>query len=146
MTSTSRDTETFKAPLARRNPLFSFLTGLSALAVLLQGVWAGVFLQHDGEREASASWIDVHARGADISIALTFAALIVAIAKLRSRADLMLGTVALLVLLVAESYLGGLIRDNGKYSLTVIHVPFAMALMALAVWLPLRSWRATGRS
>lgn len=39
-------------------------------AVLLQGVWAGIFLEHDGERDAASSWIDVHARGGDIALAL----------------------------------------------------------------------------
>ena len=28
---------------------FSVLTGLTALAVLLQGLWAGIFLEHDGK-------------------------------------------------------------------------------------------------
>src|SRR5689334_22486428 len=46
-----------------RTTLFSALTGLAALAVLLQGLWAGVFLEHDGQRDDAGSWIDVHARG-----------------------------------------------------------------------------------
>ena len=40
-----------------------------------------------------------------------------------------------------EAYLGGLIRDAGKDTLTAVHVPLAMALMGLAVWLPLRARR-----
>jgi hypothetical protein len=28
--------------------------------VLLQGLWAGIFLQHDGQRDAASGWIDVH--------------------------------------------------------------------------------------
>jgi hypothetical protein len=48
------------------------------------------------------------------------------------------------VLLVVEAYLGGLIRDDGKDSLTAVHVPLALALMALAVWLPLRAAASVG--
>jgi heme A synthase len=44
------------------------------------------------------------------------------------------------VLLVLEAYLGGLIRDEGKDTLTAVHVPLAMLLIGLAVWL---SFRAT---
>jgi hypothetical protein len=48
---------------------------------------------------------------------------------------------ALTVLLVLEAYLGGLIRDEGRDFLTAIHVPLAMLLMGLAVWLPFRAAR-----
>ena len=125
-----------------RTVLYTVLIGLAGLAVLLQGLWAGIFLEHDGARDDSANWIDVHARGADVAIVLTVAALIVGFVQLRARRDLLLGTVALLVLLVVESYIGGLIRDNGKDTLTAVHVPLAMAMMALVVWLPLRVRRA----
>ena len=121
--------------------LFSALIGLAAVAVLLQGLWAGIFLEHDGRRDAASSWIDVHARGADVAILLAVVATLVALIKLRHRRDLVIGSGVLTLLLVVESYLGGLIRDSGKDTLTAIHVPLAMALMALVVWLPLRARR-----
>lgn len=129
------------APASRsdRSPVFSALIGLAALAVLLQGLWAGIFLAHDGERDSSGGWIDVHARGADIAILLTVAATIFAFVKLRDRRDLWIGGIVLVVLLILESYLGGLIRDDSKDSLTAVHVPLAMAIMGLVVWLPLRA-------
>lgn len=34
---------------------------------------------------------------------------------------------------------GGLIVDEGKDVMAAVHVPLAMALMGLAVWLPLRA-------
>jgi len=123
--------------------VFRALTGLAALAVLLQGLWAGIFLEHDGQRDSSSRWIDVHARGGEVALALSALALVFAIVRLRSRRDLLLGAAVLMVLLGLESYLGGLIRDNGKDTLTAVHVPLALAIMALAVWLPLRSGRAT---
>ena len=133
------------APSGRseRSPVYSALIGLAALAVLLQGLWAGIFLAHDGERDSSGGWIDVHARGADVAIVLTVAATIFAFVKLRERRDLWIGGIALTVLLVLESYLGGLIRDDGKDTLTAVHVPLAMAIMGLVVWLPLRARKRT---
>ena len=126
-----------------RNRLYSVLIGTISLLVVLQGLWAGIFLEHDGARDDAATWIDVHARGADIAIGLTVLALVVAVIRLRARRDLLLGTAALAVLLVGESYLGGLIRDAGQDTLTAVHVPIAMTIMGLVVWLPLRA-RRTG--
>ena len=123
------------------SPVFSALIGLAALAVLLQGLWAGIFLEHDGKRDAAANWIDVHAHGADVAILLGILATAYAFWKLRPRRDLWVGSGIFTLLTILESYIGGLIRDDGKDTLTAVHVPLAMALMALAVWLPLRARR-----
>jgi hypothetical protein len=122
-------------------PVFSSLAGLAALVVLLQGLWAGIFLEHDGKRDAAQSWIDLHARGADIALVLAVLTTAWAVWKLRSRRDLWGGGLVLVVLLVGEAYLGGLIRDEGKDTLTSVHVPLAMAIMAVSVWLPARAAR-----
>ncbi len=139
MTTSTTDRAT---PVTRTgSPVYSALIGLSALVVLLQGLWAGIFLEHDGERDAASSWIDVHARGADLAILLGVLATGYALWKLRPRRDLWVGSLVLTVLLVLEAYLGGLVRDDGQDTLTAVHVPLAMALMGLAVWLPLRARR-----
>jgi hypothetical protein len=122
--------------------LFTVLVGLSGLAVLLQGLWAGIFLEHDGQRDAASSWIDVHARGGEVALVLAAAAVVVGLVRLRGRRELWLGAAALTVLLAFEAYLGGLIRDDSKDTLTAVHVPLAMAIMALAVWLLARARRA----
>lgn len=145
MTSASPRVETSSTTAPVRTPgrrLFGILTGLTALLVLLQGLWAGIFLEHDGQRDAAESWIEVHARGGEITLLLAVAALVVAWVKLRGRRDLLLGSTALVLLLVLESYIGGLIADDSKDSLTAVHVPLAMATMAVAVWLPLRARHA----
>jgi hypothetical protein len=126
---------------AGRRRVYSALTGLAALAVLLQGLWAGIFLEHDGHRDDAGGWIDVHARGGEVVILLALLATVWALARLRARTDLVLGAIALTVLAVLEAYLGGLIRDDGQDSLTAIHVPLAMLLMGLAVWLPFQAAR-----
>lgn len=124
---------------AGRRRIYSALIGLTALAVLLQGLWAGIFLEHDGQRDAAAGWIDVHARGGEVAIVLALLATVWALARLRARKDLLVGTIALTVLLVVEAYIGALIRDDGKDTLTAVHVPLAMLLMGLVVWLSFRA-------
>lgn len=126
------------APVTR-NALFNVLIGLAALAVLLQGLWAGIFLQHDGQRDAAGRWIDVHATGGEVAIALAALATIVGFIKLRRRKDLWIGAAALTVLLILEAYIGGLIRDASKDTLTAVHVPLGMALMALVIWILVRA-------
>jgi hypothetical protein len=67
---------------------------------------------------------------------------------LRRRRDLVLGSIVLTVLLVLEAYIGGLIRDDGMDSLTPVHVPLALLVMGVAVWLPFRArraWQPAGR-
>jgi len=126
-------------PPGRGDAVFSALTGLTALAVLLQGLWAGIFLEHDGKRDDASSWIDVHARGGDIAILLAAIATVYAFTRLRQRRDLVIGAAVLTVLLLVEAWLGGQIRDASKDTLTAVHVPLAMALMGLSVWLPVRA-------
>jgi hypothetical protein len=109
--------------------------GLAGVVILFQGLWAGLFI-HEG-KDYEQKWVDVHARGADLAILLTVIAAVILVVKLRHRTDLIIGTVAMAVILVLEAYLGGLIGNNS--GLTAIHFPLAMALVGLAVWLPLRA-------
>jgi heme A synthase len=138
MTSASTaERETTTAPTPARSKLYSTLIGLAALAVLLQGLWAGLFV-HEG-KDYQQFWVDVHARGAELSIALAAAATVTAYVKLRARRDLLIGSAVLTGLLVVEAYLGGLIGDSP--AVTAVHFPLALALTALVVWLPLRARR-----
>ncbi|HEY6794009.1 MAG TPA: hypothetical protein VI248_04930 [Kineosporiaceae bacterium] len=137
-TTTEREVETRPATVGSVK-WFSAVSGLAALAVLLQGLWAGLFLEHDGQRDAAAGWIDVHARCGEVALVLAAVAAVVAWVRLRNRRDLLVASSALVALLVLESWLGGLIRDDGQDTLTVVHVPVAMAIMGLAVWLPIRA-------
>ena len=141
MTTKSTTTTTATASATRpgtRSVLFNVLIGLTALDVLLQAVWAGIFLEHDGERDAADNWIEVHAHGGEVGIALALLATIVALVQLRPRKDLWVASGALTVLLIVEAYIGGVIADDSKDTLTAVHIPLAMAIMALAIWLPLR--------
>lgn len=140
-TTTSARTHRATEDTRGSRQVFAALTGLAALAILLQGLWAGIFLEHDGERDAAGNWIDIHATGGEVAIALAALAAIWALFRLRGRKDLVIGAIVLTLLLVLEAYIGGLIRDDSKDTLTAVHVPFALLLMAIAVWLPLRAGR-----
>jgi hypothetical protein len=139
LTSTTRTSAPASTGRRARNPLYNAVIGLTALAVLLQGLWAGLFLRDDGKAPGAESWVDVHARGGDIAILLAAVATVVAFWKLRGRRDLWVGSAVLTVLLVLEAYLGGLIRDDHVGSLTAVRVPLAMAIMGLVIWLPVRA-------
>jgi heme A synthase len=115
---------------------YTVLIALATVAIVLQGLWAGLFLDHSG---GGGSWLEVHARGGEVALVLAALAAVVGFTRARSRRDLWLGAGALSALLVLEAYLGGLIHDSGKDTLTAVHVPLAMAIVGLSVWLLVRS-------
>src|SRR5687767_2929836 len=128
-------------PARDRGGLFTILVGLASLGVLLQGLWAGMFIRPGVAFDAF--WVTVHARGAEVTIALALAAAVVAFLWLRPRRDLVIGSAALVVLLAFEAFIGGEVYDNQW--LTAVHIPLALALMGLALWLPLRARRSADR-
>jgi heme A synthase len=121
-----------------RSPLYSALVGLASLGVLLQGVWAGLFIREG--QPFDAHWVAVHSLDGQVTTALALVATVIAFVQLRARRDLLVGTAALTVLLVVEVALGEAVGRS--HALQVVHIPLALALMGLAVWLPLRARRA----
>ncbi|HET8602163.1 MAG TPA: hypothetical protein VFL99_17705 [Segeticoccus sp.] len=142
--STQLDTrpETTTGNTGARDRLYSALIGLTALLVLLQGLWAGLFIREGKSFDASAAqarWVEVHDVGARAAIILAAVSFVVALWRLRSRKELLVGTGVLVLLLMLEAYIGGEIGN--KPSWPSIHIPLGMALMALSVWLPFRAAR-----
>ncbi|MBE7187870.1 hypothetical protein [Jatrophihabitans endophyticus] len=115
--------------------LFAALVGVTAVLIVLQGVWAGMFIREG--QDNTHSWVEVHDWGARAAILVSLIAAVVAVVRLRSRRDLLIGSVALFVLLFVEAYVGGLIGDSPAAE--TVHFPLALALVGLAVWLPIRS-------
>jgi Ca2+/Na+ antiporter len=113
------------------------LIWIVAAGVVLQGLWAGVFLQHDWRGGESAAWVDVHARAGELTILVAGAATVVAYRRLRHRRAMYRASAALTALLVLEAFLGGLIRDHNVWWLTAVHIPLAMVLVWLTVELAL---------
>jgi heme A synthase len=123
-----------------RHPLYSALIGLATLGVLLQGLWAGLFVQEG--QDYQENWVGVHALDGEVTTALAALATVIAFLFLRRRRrDLVVGSAVFTVLLVLEAYVGGEIGGNPR--LTAVHFPLALALMGLAVWLPVRATRRT---
>ncbi len=122
-------------PSTRPHPAFSALVGLTSLGVLLQGLWAGLFLGTDDH----GTWVGVHQHGGSATLVLALLATIAAAVWMRHRRPVVVATAALFVLLVVE-YLLGTWADDARGNL-VVHVPLAMLLMALAVYLPVMARR-----
>lgn len=121
----------------QRNPLFSALIGLTTLAIFFQSVWAGMIIR--ANKDYNETWVNIHDWGARVAFLLALVATVVALVKLRSRRDLVIGSAALTVLIFVESYIGGIIGD--KAGAVAVHIPLGFAIFALAVWLPTRTVR-----
>jgi hypothetical protein len=119
--------------------IFASLVGMLALITFFQGAMAGVFVRDDKERDARSDYIDAHALGAHVGTVLAIATALFVVWKLRERKPLLIGSILLALAFLAESYIGGLIRDEDKQSLTPIHVPLAMAITGLTVWLSVKA-------
>ncbi|HEX6403338.1 MAG TPA: hypothetical protein VF003_09335 [Pseudonocardiaceae bacterium] len=124
------------APAAVR--IFSIVNGLTLLGVLLQAVWAGLFIDQTGRD----MWITVHEIGGFVVVLLALVTALVAAALLR-RADsaLTLGAVGLLVLIVVQTGLGEAITTSGRQELIVSHVPLAMLIFGLGIYLSIAGAR-----
>ncbi|MCE5291718.1 MAG: hypothetical protein LLG14_21110 [Nocardiaceae bacterium] len=120
----------------RSSRVFSFLIALSSFTVVLQGVWAGLFLR-EGEGY-DEEWIDVHGDGGLIALGLAILACAFGLLQLRARRWLVALGLVYAALLAVEVYLGGLVGETG--GLAAIHIPLALVIVALGTHLFLRSW------
>jgi hypothetical protein len=119
------------------HPAWSALVGLTTLGVLLQGLWAGLFLRRGAG--SPQTWVEVHQHGGEVTVLLALLATVAAAVWLRSRRDLLIGTALLFLLLVVELGLGMAVDDAG--GAVAVHVPLALLIMGLAVWLPVAARR-----
>jgi hypothetical protein len=123
--------------IPKPHPAWSALVGLTTLGVLLQGLWAGLFLRRGaGGRD---TWVSIHQHSGETTVLLALLATIAAVIWLRDRRDLLIPTALLFVLLVVELVLGYTIEDSSNA--VAVHVPLALLIMGLAVWLPVAARR-----
>jgi hypothetical protein len=123
-------------PLARSGPVFAALTGLTALAILLQAVFAGAEIAPN----SSSGWLSAHNANADVTVALAVITAIYAVVALRHSARaLVIGAVALAVLVIVQTAIGHAITDDNDNGLLAIHVPLAMVVFGLTIWLSVRA-------
>lgn len=108
---------------------------------MAQGFLAGVFLQNN-KRDPYATWISAHGAVADITTIVALLSLITAFIWLKTRRDLLYGSGALFVAVLVETGLGHLINGSvggtDHDALTILHIPLALAIMVLAMWLSAR--------
>lgn len=145
-TTTDTDHRGGAAPARRahRSTVYSILIGLASLGVLLQGVWAGLFIRESSKNVGS--WVSVHDTGAKVTFVLAGLAFVAALVWLRHRLALVIATAVFVALIYVESYIGGEIGKHAWYQ--SVHFPLAMALLALAIYLPVMHRRGavpTGR-
>jgi len=119
-------------PLARTGPIFAALIGLTTLAILLQAVFAGEFV----DRSHTGGWLSAHNANAVVVIALAVITAIYAVVALRNTARaLVIGSIVLAVLVIVQTVIGHAITDDNDNGLLVIHIPLAMLVFGLAIWL-----------
>ena len=137
MATTESSTTPAAAAARTRSPLFSALIGLTGLVILLQGVWAGMFIR-EGE-DFREKWVTVHSIGGTVALALALVAMIVAIVQLRARREVLIGSIVFFVLLLLEGLLGGFIGDTP--AVETVHFPLALLLLGMTAWLSVRASR-----
>jgi glycerol-3-phosphate acyltransferase PlsY len=116
--------------------VFNMLAGVTTLAVFLQAISAGIFMSFRGG-DAGAPWVTTHDVVADVAVVLALATAVVAIVALRRSAPGLMGaSIALVVMLVLQTLIGHWIE--GARWLVAIHVPLAMLVFAVTIWLSVR--------
>jgi hypothetical protein len=122
--------------LARFGPGYAALIGLVALAILAQGVLAGVFI----EPGAHSGALNAHDINADVTLALSIVAAIYASVLLRTAApSLVVGSIVLVCLVIALVAIGHAITGSSDHGLAPVHVPLALLTFGLTIWLSVRA-------
>ena len=128
--------QSWHAPVSRFGPGYAALVGLVSLAIVLQGIFAGVFIEPGSHSGA----LNAHNVNADVALGLAIVAAGYAIAFLRDAAPaLVIRSVVLVALLIALVAIGHAITGSGDNSLTPVHVPLALFAFGLTIWLSVRA-------
>jgi hypothetical protein len=138
-TSTSfSPSRTVSVPASRRR-IFAIGNGLTTLAIFLQSVTAGQFVSQDHKD----GWIDIHGAVADAAWGFALLTAVYALIVLRrANPRLTVLSVVLFVLALVETGIGHLITDLHQDGWIGVHVPLALLLFGLTVWMSIRSARA----
>lgn len=130
-------TSTSATPVSSRTiRLFAAFTGVTSLLIFLQAVTAGEFVS----QEDRDPWIGVHGIVGDLTMLVALGVAIFTIVVFRaSHRVLMWASIALFLLLVIQTTLGHLITDSKQDGLIGVHVPLALVVFALTVWLSIRA-------
>ena len=126
------------AALVRSGPVFAALTGLTSLAILLQAVFAGEFI----DPTSHGGWLSAHDVNADVVIGLAVVTALYAVVALRTAArPLVIASVVLALAVAAQTAIGHAISDSNDKGLLVIHLPLALLVFGLTIWLSVSARR-----
>lgn len=129
-------TDSTRPVSARAIRSFAALTGVTALLILLQAVTAGEFVSQEGRE----SWIAVHSIVSNVTLVVALVVAIFTVVVFRSgHRVLMWASSALFVLLLTQTVLGHLITDAKQDGWIAVHVPVALIVFGLTVWLSIRA-------
>ena len=131
----------------QRTPrVYTALAALTALGILVQAALAGQFIDRNGR----GGWIHAHSVNADLVAALAILTAAYSLVTMRRSArELAIGSVVLAVLVLIQLMVGQAITQHSDDGLIAIHVPLAMVIFGLSIWLnvrPRRQSRNTARS
>lgn len=114
---------------------FAALTGLTSLAIFAQAITAGAFINQPGRQ----GWVDVHGMVANAAWVFALVTAVLAVVSFRTLAPALTGAaVALFVLLIIQTGMGYAIA-GGADGLLIVHVPLALLVFGLTVWLSVRA-------
>lgn len=137
-TLTRPETRTPGATTSTGARAFTILTGLTTAAILVQAVIAGQFVGKD----AADGWITTHGVIADVTWGLALVTAAVGAVTLRRTAPrLVAAACGLFVLTLAQTGIGHLITDKGEDGWIPVHVPLAVLIFGLAIWLSVQTAR-----
>ena len=128
-------TTTTAAPV-RGLRAFTPLAGVTSLGIFLQAITAGEFVS----QEHRDGWIAVHDIVADVTIVAALATAIVGLLVVRKVSRLVAwGSVVLFVLLILQTVTGHLITGAKQDGWIGVHVPLALLVFGLTIWLSIRA-------
>ncbi|CAN5322100.1 hypothetical protein BH11ACT4_BH11ACT4_17430 [soil metagenome] len=130
---------TTEAVTTKRTPLeraFAPLAGLTSLFILCQAVTAGEFVSQD-DRDG---WIMIHDMVGYVTLLLAIATAVVGVIAFRKTSvALVWGSVVLAVLVVVQTVIGHLVTDLEQDGWIGVHVPLALVVFGITIWLAIRS-------
>lgn len=126
-------------PASRSQTLWFFISCCAtSVAILAQAATAGVFV----DKTDADNWVTIHGIIADVSWVLALASAAIGWFTIRrATPHLAHWAIALFVLTLAQTGLGHLITDYGYDALIEVHVPLAMVIFGLTVWITVRARR-----
>ena len=131
--TTAASSSSTASPMSRA---FAPLAGVTALGVFAQAITAGEFVSQKNR----GGWIAAHDVIGNVTLLLALATAIVAIVAFRStQRPLMIGSIVLFVLLIVQTVIGHLITDAHQDGWIGVHVPLALIVFGVTVWLPIRA-------